>query len=53
MKVYRVERSDRCCGEWESWLVDTIFSTPEKAHQWITDNPMSFGRQEVIEQEIK
>lgn len=48
MKVYRVERSNIFCGEWESWLIDNVFSTPEKAYQWISENPMPFGRQRVV-----
>jgi hypothetical protein len=52
MKVYRVERSERSCGEWTSWLIDKIFSTHLKAVEWINDNPISYVRQEVVEQEI-
>ena len=53
MKVYRVERSERSCGEWMSWLIDNIFSTRLKAEEWINNNPISYVRQEVIEQEIE
>jgi len=54
MKVYMIERSDRCMGENESWIVGGLyFSTPEKAWEWIRKNPCSYTQQDVIEEDIK
>lgn len=54
MKVYMIERSDRCCGEIESWIVDNLyFSTKDKAYEWIKNNPVSYTQQYVIERNIE
>lgn len=43
MKAYMIERSDRCCGEVDTWIVnDLYFSTVEKAWEWIKENPISY-----------
>lgn len=53
MKVFRVKRSEQRSGEWEDWLINNVFSTHEKANQYITDHPITYVRQEVIEQKVE
>ena len=53
MKVFRVKRSERRSGEWEDWIINNVFSTREKAHQYIINHPINLVRQEIIEQEVE
>lgn len=53
MYVYRVQRSRKSCGEYIYWLLDHVFSTEEKAENYIKDNPMDgYTYKHVVKQEV-